>query len=62
MFTFRVETHQMTGKPKVEVHKDGEYIADIYGLEDGLRIVSKHLDGVEHEPGSPPTIVIRFTK
>lgn len=59
---FRVGTHNVTGKPMVEVWQDGVFLASIYVHEDGLRIVSKHLDGVEHEVGMPPAMVIRFTK
>ena len=59
---FRIGTHTVTGKPMVEVWKDGLFIAYIYGHEDGMRLVSKYLDGVEHEAGIPPSMVIRFTK
>jgi len=59
---FRIGTHNVTGKPMVEVWQDGESIASIYAHEDGLRIVSKHLDGVEHEAVIPPSVVIRFSK
>ena len=33
----------------------------IIAQEDGLRIVSKYLDGVEHEATTPPSIVIKFS-
>jgi len=59
---FRIATHTLTGKPMVEVWKTGEFIASIYAHEDGLRIVSKYLDGVEHEVAMPPSIVVKFTK
>ena len=59
---FRIGTHTLTGKPMVEVWKDGEFIASICGHEDGMRIVSKYLDGVEHEAVTPPSVVIKFTK
>lgn len=62
MFQFVVDTHQLTGKPMVEIWKDGKFIAAVYGHEDGIRIVSKYLDGVEHEAVIPPSLVIRFTK
>ena len=58
---FRTTTDK-EGKPVVEVWKGGEFIASIYGHEDGMRIVSKYLDGVEHEAGMPPSIVIKFSK
>ena len=59
---FRVSTNTLTQKPMVEVWKDGEFIASIDGHDDGMRIVSKYLDGVEHEAANPPAMVIRFTK
>ena len=59
---FRVTTHTVTGKSMVEVWQDGEFIASIYAHEDGMRIVSKYLDGVEHEAAMPPSIVIKFSK
>lgn len=58
---FRVATHMETGKPMVEAWKDGKFVAGIYVHEDGLRIVSKYLDGVEHEPVFPPAVVIKFS-
>lgn len=59
---FRITTHTETGKPMVEVWQDGMFIANIYSHEDGLRIVSKHLDGVKHEVATPPSMVIKFSK
>jgi len=59
---FRIAPHTLTGKPMVEVWQGGEFIASIYAHEDGLRIVSKYLDGVQHEIAMPPSIVIRFSK
>ncbi len=59
---FRIATHTVTGKPMVEVWREGEFIASIYVHEDGLRIVSKYLDGVEHEADVPPSIVIKFSR
>ena len=59
---FRIGTHTVTGKPMVKVWKDGTFIASIYGHEDGMRIVSKYLDGVEHEAVIPPSMIIRFSK
>ncbi|GAI31445.1 unnamed protein product [marine sediment metagenome] len=60
---FRVCPHnQLPGKMMVEYWRGKEYVAGIYPHEDGIRIVSKHLDGVEHEAGNPPAVVIRFSK
>ncbi len=58
---FRVGTHTETGKPMVEFWKDSKFIAGIYGHEDGMRIVSKYLDGVAHEAGMPPGVVIKLS-
>ena len=58
---FRVSEHTMTHKPMVEVWKDGELIAGVYGHDDGIRIVSKYLDGVDREPNFPPAIVIKLS-
>lgn len=46
----------------VKVWRDGKFVASIYAHEDGLRVVSKYLDGVEHEAAVPPSIVIKFSK
>ena len=59
---FRVGTHPETGKSMGEVWEDGRFIAGIHAHEDGMRIVSKYLDGVEHEPVYPPSVVIKFSK
>ncbi len=59
---FRIVPHTLTGKPMVEVWQGGEFIASIHAHEDGMRIVSKYLDGVEHEVATPPSIVIKFSK
>lgn len=60
---FRVVTHSMLlGKQMVEFWRDGQLVAGIYPHEDGIRIVSNYLDGVEHEVGMSPSIVIKFSK
>ena len=59
---FRIKTDTVTGEPMVEVWREEEFIAGIYAHEDGLRIVSKYLDGVEHETDLPPSIVIKLAK
>ena len=59
---FRITTHTVTGKPMVEVWREKEFIAGIYAHEDGIRIVSKYLDGVEGEAGMPSSVVIKFAK
>ena len=59
---FRITTHTVTGKPMVEVWREEEFIAGIYVHKDGMLIVSKYLDSVEHEADMPPSIVIKFSK
>ena len=58
---FRVGDHTMTHKPMVEVMENGEFVAGIYGHNGGIRIVSKYLDGVDHELCSPPALVVRLS-
>ncbi len=58
----RTATHTETGKPMVEAWQDGVFMAGIFVHEDGIRIVSEHLDGVEHGATFPPSVVIRFSK
>lgn len=58
---FRVGTQLGKGKPMVEVWQDGKFIAGIHTHDDGLRIVSDHLDGVQHETGLPPALVVKLS-
>ncbi len=61
MITFRL-ARTGTGKPMVEVWRDDIFIADIYEYEEGnIHLVSKYYDGVQSEPGLPPSVVIRFS-
>jgi len=46
----------------VEFWRDGVFVAGIYPHEDGIRIVSKYMDGAEHEPGYPPAVVVQLSK
>jgi len=59
---FRIGTHTMTGRPMVEVWQDGKLKASIYSLDDGVKVVSKYLDGVEHDPGYPPAVVVHLSQ
>ena len=61
MIEFRVVKHSMSQGDMVEVLRDGKFVASIYEHEDGLHIVSKHLDGVKHEVAYPPGVVISLT-
>lgn len=59
---FKIDTHTETGKPMVEAWKDGKFVAGIYGHDDGIRIVSKYLDGLKHESAYPPSVIVTFTE
>lgn len=60
---FKVCPHdQLPGKMMVEYWRDGKFIAGIYPHEDGIRIVSKYLDGVSTDPSYPPAAVIKLSK
>ena len=58
---FRIDTHQVTGEPMIEVWRDGVFIAGIYSHPDGIKIVSKYLDGVAHESGMPLGLIVNFS-
>ena len=62
MIEFRLSTHSITCEPMVEVWRDNIFIASIYGHEEGMRVVSKYLDGVTYDSSSPPAIVIKLSK
>jgi len=60
---FRIKPHGiLPGKRMVEFCRDGVFVAGIYPHEDGIRIVSKYMDGVEHELGYPPAVVVQLSK
>ncbi|GAI78352.1 unnamed protein product, partial [marine sediment metagenome] len=60
---FRVKPHEiLPGNQMVEFFRDGVFVAGIYPHEDGIRIVSKYMDGVEKEPGYPPAVVVQLSK
>ena len=59
--TFRVCPHdQLPGKIMIEFWRGKEFVAAIYPHQDGLRIVSKHLDGVTEDHSFPPAAIIRL--
>ena len=58
---FRIGTHTETGTPMVEAWQDGKLVAGIYGHDDGMRIVSKYLDRVEHDIGYPPAVILKLS-
>jgi len=59
---FRIADQAITSDKMVEVWREGEFIAGIYPHDEGLRVVSKHLDGAEHESARPPAIIIKFSE
>ena len=60
---FRIKPHGvLPGKQMVEFHRDGVFVAGIYPHEDGIRIVSKYIDGVKYESGSPRALVVKLSK
>ena len=60
---FRVKPHGiLPGTQRVEFCRDGVFVAGIYPHEDGIRIVSKYMDGIKHEPGHPPAVVLQLTR
>jgi len=62
---FSVKPHgTLPGNQMAEFWRDGVFVAGIYPHEDGLRIVSKYMDGVEveREQGYPPGVVVRLSK
>ena len=61
--SFRLCPHaQLPGKMMVEYWRNGTFIAGIYPHEDGIRIVSKYLDGVSMDPNYPPAAVVKLSR
>lgn len=58
---FRLGTDTAAGRLMVEVWRDGTFVAGIYKHDDGIRIVSKYLDGVEQEVGYPPGVILKLS-
>ena len=50
----------LPGKMMVEYWRGKEFVAGIYAHQDGIRIVSKYLDGVSEDPSFPPAAIIRL--
>ncbi len=60
---FRVKPHGVLPRSQmVEFWRDGVFVAGVYPHEDGIRVVSKYMDRVEHEPGYPPAAVVHLSK
>jgi len=60
---FRVKPHgTLPDAQMVEVWRDGVFMAGIYPHEDGIRIVSQYMDGVEFEAEHPPSAVMHLSR
>ena len=47
MITFIVKPHTIrAGEEMVEVHRDGELVASIYGGEESVRVFSKYIKSI----------------
>lgn len=58
---FRVVRHAIASTPVVECWRGDQFVATVYGHEDGLRIVSKYMGLVEKEcEGDPPSAVVHL--
>ena len=60
MVTFKVV--EMDNEPVVLILRDDKLIAVIHRHEEGVRLVSEYYDGVQSEPGLPPSVIIKFSK
>ena len=58
MIHFRVREDSPHSGAMVEVRRDGKVLAGIYGHRDGIRVVSKYIDGTRHEASEPPSVVL----
>ena len=56
------ELDPATGQEMIQLSENGCVIGGIYPHSEGIRIVSEHLDGVEHEAVMPPALVVKFTR
>jgi len=62
-YEFKIVPHSvLPSKQAVECWRDGVFVAGIYPHEDGIRIVSKYIDGVKYESGSPRALVVKLSK
>lgn len=62
MINFRVAENSLGSAPMVEVWRDGEFVAAIYGHDKGVRVVSKYFDGVCYEEaGTPISVIVRLS-
>ena len=58
-YEFKIKPHSvLPGQLMAEVWRDGAFLAGIYPHQDGIRVVSKYLAGVEEEPLLPAKVRI----
>ena len=62
MIRLVVKPHEETGGEMVQVWDGDVFVAGVYPHEDGVRVVSKYLDGVDTEPVYPPAVVVKFSR
>jgi len=60
MITFKVV--ERDNEPVVLILRDDKLIAVIHRQGKGIRLVSQYYDGVENEPGVPPSAIIKFSE
>jgi len=60
MITFKVV--EMANEPVVLILRDDKLIAVIHRHEKGVRLASEYYDGVQREPGLPPSVIIQFSE
>ena len=60
MITFKVVKRD--NESIVLILRDDKLIATINRHEEGVRLVSEYYDGVQSEPGLPPSVIIKFSE
>jgi len=60
MITFKVV--ERDNEAVVLILCDDKLIAVIHRHEEGVRLVSQYYDGVQSEPGLPPSVIIKFSE
>jgi len=60
MVTFKVV--KRGDESVVLILRDDNLIAVIHRHKEGVRLVSQYYDSVQSEPGSPPSVIIKFSE
>ncbi len=55
---FKTTEHMVTGGPCAEIWDGDTFVAGIYLHDDGVRVVSKYMDGVKVDNGYPPAATV----